>query len=336
MGAPRLSPEPAAGQGEATIVTQTRVQPGKATQFSSWQEQMSEVAAQAPGFLSQKIIPADPPVQEDWVIIQRFRSREDAHAWLTSTERARMLSQAEVLLEGQDAISIMDGTAQPPARRASTAIIRTRVVAGGEAQFRKWSAEVSDAQSRMPGYIGSAVQEPIPGVQDQWVTLLAFDTPEHLQAWLRSPGRAALLRRAKTIMAGTETRVVKSGFEGWFDIGQPAGQSPSPAWKLNYLILAGLYPIVMLEVLFLNNKLEWMNLAFSTLIGNIVSVAILGWPIVAILSRLMGWWIRPSPRASRFTDLKGALIMIAVLAVLVIGFFFIVNHVGFDAKVFRI
>jgi len=62
----------------------------------------------------------------------------------------------------------------------------------------------------------------------------------------------------------------------------------------------------MLEVLFLNNKLYWMNLAFSTLIGNIFSVAILGWPVVAILSRLMGWWIQPSSR-SRSTDLKGAL-----------------------------
>jgi len=331
-----VSPSPPDGPSQATIVTQTRVQPGKTTQFASWQEEMSEVAAQAPGFAGQEVIPADPPVQEDWVIIQRFHSREDAHAWLTSAERARMLRKAEVLLQGQDAISIMDGTAQPQARQPSTAVIRTRVVAGGEARFRQWSAEVSDAQSRMPGYIGSAVQEPIPGVQDQWVTLLAFDTPEHLQAWLCSPARAALLGKAETIMAGTETRVVKSGFEGWFDIGQPAGRPPSPAWKLNYLILAGLYPIVMLEVLFLNNKLAWMNLAFSTLIGNILSVAILGWPVVAILSRLMGWWIQPSARTPRSTDLKGALIMIAVFAVLSIGFFFIVNHVGFDAKAFRI
>lgn len=321
---------------QATIVTQTQVQPGKTSQFASWQEKMSEAAAQAPGFVSQETIPADPPVQEDWVIIQRFRSRDDARAWLASAERARMLREAQALLQGQDAISIMDDTSQSPARQASTAVIRTRVVAGGEARFRQWSAEVGAAQSRMPGYIGSAVQEPIPGVQDQWVTLLAFDTSEHLEAWLHSPARAALLGKAEALMAGTETRVVKSGFEGWFDIGQPSGRPASPAWKLNYLILAGLYPIVMLEVLFLNNKLDWMNLAFSTLIGNIFSVAFLGWPVVAILSKLMGWWIQPSGRLSRSADLKGALIMVAVLAVLVTGFYFIVTHVGSDAKALRI
>jgi uncharacterized protein len=331
-----VSPPPPDGPSQATIVTQTRVQPGKTSQFASWQEQMSQVAAQAPGFVSQETIPADPPVQEDWVIIQRFRCREDARTWLASAERARMLRDADALLQGQDAISIVDDTVRAPARQASTAVIRTRVVAGGEDRFRQWSAEVSAAQSRMPGYIGSAVQEPIPGVQDQWVTLLAFDTAEHLQAWLSSPARAALLGRVQAVMAGTETRVVKSGFEGWFDAGQPAGRPPAPAWKLNYLILAGLYPIVMLEVLFLNNKLDWLNVAFGTLIGNILSVAFLGWPVVAILSRLMGWWMQPPGGPSRSTDLKGALVMIAVLAVLATGFFFIATRVGSDAQILHV
>ncbi|MGH7868010.1 MAG: hypothetical protein ACREP9_10385 [Candidatus Dormibacteraceae bacterium] len=102
------------------------------------------------------------------------------------------------------------------------------------------------------------------------------------------------------------------------------------------MVLTGLYPIVMLEILFMNNKLLWMNTAFGNLIGNIFSVAILGWPVVAILGKLMGWWLQPAPQASRWTDLKGALIMLGVIAVLVITFFFIVKYVGFDAKVTNI
>ena len=82
------------------------------------------------------------------------------------------------------------------------------------------------------------------------VTLLAFDTPAHLQNWLDSPGRAALLGQAETVMAASDTEIVQSGFEGWFDLAGPAGAKAPAAWKLNYLILAGLYPIVMLEVLF--------------------------------------------------------------------------------------
>jgi uncharacterized protein len=319
----------------ATIVTQTCVEPGKFAQFSSWQERMSAVVAQAAGYVGQEVIPADPPVQEDWVIIQRFRSREDAQAWLASDDRAQMLSEAESLLRGKDAISVVD-TAPAPAQQGSTAVIRTTVIPGQEARFSAWAAEVGAIQSRMPGYVGSAIQEPIPGIQDQWVTLLAFDTSEHLRAWLSSEPRAALLRNAQAMMAATETRLVESGFEGWFDFRRPGGQAAPPAWKFNYLILVGLYPIVMLEILFLNNKLAWMNLAFGTLISNIISVSILGWPVVAISGKLMSWWIQPPSGTSRYTDLKGALIMIAVLAILVAVFFLIVSHVGFDAKAYSI
>ena len=79
-----------------------------------------------------------------------------------------------------------------------------------------------------------------------------------------------------------------------------------------------------------------MNVAFGTLIGNSFSVGILGWPVVAIFSKLMGWWIQPAPGASKWTDLKGALLMIGVLAVLVLGFYFIVRYAGFATPVTKI
>ena len=322
------------GSRHATILTHTRVRDGKGAAFASWQQRMSVLVTRATGFVSQQVIPADPPVQDDWVIIQRFASRDDAQAWLESPERAGMLAEVQPLLQGEDAISVMQDVPSA-APQTSTAVIRTRVVPGREDQFREWSAEVASMQSRMPGYIGTATQEPIPGVQDQWVTLLAFDSPAHLRGWLDSPDRAALLRKARAIMARTDTKLVQSGFEGWFDFRRPAGEKPPP-WKFNYLILVGLYPIVMLEVLFLNNKLGWMSLAFGSLIGNIISVGILGWPVVAILSKVMGWWIQPPAGASRFTDLKGALVMLAVLVVLVAGFFLVVRYVGADAKVLRL
>jgi hypothetical protein len=79
-----------------------------------------------------------------------------------------------------------------------------------------------------------------------------------------------------------------------------------------------------------------MQLAFQTLIGNIFSVAILGWPVVAILGKLMGWWIQPAAGAPRSVDVKGALVMLAVLAALVCVFYFVVEYVGFDARILKV
>jgi len=318
----------------ATLVTQTKIRSGRDKEFAAWQRRISVLVSEAPGFVSQEVIPADPPLQPDWTIIQRFASRDDASDWLASETRSTMLEEVSDLLEGDDAISVMEQAAR--SRKGSTAVIRATVASGREDAYRRWQAEIQSAQAKMPGFVGCAVQEPIAGVQDKWVTLLAFDSPEHLDAWLESDARAGLIRKAEGVVDADEVRRVESGFEGWFDFDRPAGVTAPPAWKFNYLILVGLYPIVMLEILFLNNKLDWMNLAFGNLIGNIFSVGILGWPVVAILGKAMGWWIQPAPGASKWNDLKGALVMVCALAVIVAGFYFIVKYVGFDAKILKI
>jgi antibiotic biosynthesis monooxygenase (ABM) superfamily enzyme len=322
------------GVNGATLVTQTKVRSGREEAFAAWQQRMSALVSGAPGFVSQEVIAANPPLQADWTIIQRFGSREDASDWLNSEARAAMLEEVGDLLEGDDAISVVEQAART--HKGSTAVVRATVAPGREDAYRAWQQEIQRAQAKMPGFVGCAVQEPIPGVQDKWVTLLAFDSAEHLDAWLGSDTRAGLIRKAEGIVGADDVRRVESGFEGWFDFERPTGVPAPPAWKLNYLILTGLYPIVMLEVLFLNNKLAWMNLAVASLIGNIFSVAILGWPIVAVLGKVMGWWIHPAPGASKWNDLKGALVIVGVLAVMVACFYLIVNYVGFDVKVLKI
>lgn len=276
----------------ATLVTQTKIRSGGDEEFAAWQRRMSVLVSEAPGFVSQEVIPADPPMQPDWTIIQRFESRDDASVWLASEARATMVEEIGDLLEGADDISVME---QPgPSRKGGTAVIRATVAPGREDAYRHWQAEIQSAQAKMPGFVGCAVQEPIAGVQDKWVTLPPFDSTQHLDAWLDSDRRAGLVRKAVEVVDADEVRRVESGFEGWFDFDRAAGVTAPPAWKFNYLILLGLYPIVMLEVLFLNAKLDWMNVAAATLIGNIFSIAFLGWPVVPILE-LMGWWIQRAP-----------------------------------------
>jgi uncharacterized protein len=318
----------------ATVVIQTRVRPGRTEEFLARQHDIRRVVQQAPGFLSHQLLPPEPPVQEDWVIIERFETREFARTWLASGERSEALEGLDDLLSGDQAVSVIDSPS--PVSRTATAVILTRVEPGKEAAFQRWNAEITAVQSRQPGYVGATLQPPVDGVQDQWVTVLTFDSDVHLDAWLDSDERDVLLAESEGVFHDTQTRRVESGFSGWFDFQRPEGSSAPPAWKFNYLILVGLYPIVMLEILFLNPKIDWMNLAFGNLVGNILSVAILGWPVVAILSKAMGWWIQPAPGASRSVDVKGAVIMVVALAVLVCAFYFIVTYVGPDAKVLKV
>src|ERR1700737_1552503 len=78
-----------------TLVTQTPLRAGMAEEFGQWQSAISAAAAEFPGFITQSVLPPNPPVQVDWVIQQRFASVESASAWLRSERRTRLVDAAQ-------------------------------------------------------------------------------------------------------------------------------------------------------------------------------------------------------------------------------------------------
>ena len=57
------------------------------------------------------------------------------------------------------------------------------------------------------------LQPPIPGLQDDWVSLLRFDTSEHLNAWLKSDTRRAALKEVEPFIDQREQQVA-TAFSG--------------------------------------------------------------------------------------------------------------------------
>jgi len=90
-----------------SIVTQTCVRPERAEDFARWQGETSTVIATFPGFVEQRLMPPKPPLQVDWVILQRFAALEDAQRWLTSPERQKRLEGAAPMLVGRDDVHIV-------------------------------------------------------------------------------------------------------------------------------------------------------------------------------------------------------------------------------------
>ena len=75
-----------------------------------------------------------------------------------------------------------------------SAVISTRVKPGQETAYRAWEQRIAAAQSKAPGFQGYRFEPPVPGVQEDWLAILRFDTEANLQAWLDSPERHKLLR----------------------------------------------------------------------------------------------------------------------------------------------
>jgi len=64
-------------------------------------------------------------------------------------------------------------------------------------------------------------------------------------------------------------------------------------WKTACLVLLTLFPVVMLELRFLNPHLRNLNPAVGTFIGNTVSVALTTWPLMPLAIRGFNAWLFP-------------------------------------------
>jgi antibiotic biosynthesis monooxygenase (ABM) superfamily enzyme len=306
--------------GPVTIITQTRVLPDRSDDFAEWQQRISDVVAGFPGFVDHQVIPPDPPRQVDWVILQKFATAGQAQAWLRSKERLHLLETAQPMLIGRDDVHIIEGDEAARPEDEVSAVISMDIKPGQEEAYRIWNQHITAAETQYPGFQGHRLNPPIPGVQDDWVTILTFDTEDHLDAWLNSPERHKLLDEATPFSEGVHARKVRTGFDQWFQV---AGAAQAPIWKLNMLTLLALYPVVFLFGYFVQTPILMGRLGvpffLALFIANLAGVVILNW-VAPWVSGRFGWWTQPAGSETRQRTLLGIAIVVGLYVLLLVVF----------------
>ena len=309
-----MSDTSAAAAAPVTIVTQTRVQAGKEGEFTRWQDDIGRQIAAFPGFIKQTVMPPNPPSQVDWVILQLFTSSDAAVAWLHSDQRTGLVQQIQPLLAGADDIHIVADQDAGVRPAPISAVISTRIKPGQEGAYRQWEQKIAAAQSKAPGFQGYRFEPPIPGVQDDWLAILRFDSEAHLQAWLDSPVRHKLLEESAAFTEEVHARIARTGFDQWFHMGESAAGGPA-AWKMNMIVLSLLYPIVFIFGLLVGTPILMGKLQlpfFAALfIGNVVSVCALNYA-VPFTSKYFGWWLQPKSADPKAMNMAGAAVMVVL------------------------
>src|SRR5215218_5136672 len=303
-----------------TIITQTRVLPDRNDDFAKWQQRISDVVAGFPGFIDHQVIPPDPPQQVDWVILQKFATGEQAQAWLRSPQRLRLLKDVQPLLVGHDDVHIIEGDEAAQPADAVSAVISMEIKPGQEEAYRVWNQRITAAETQYPGFQGHRLNPPIPGVQDDWVTILTFDSEARLDAWLNSPERHKLLDEATPFSEGVHARKVRTGFDQWFQV---AGTAQAPIWKLNMLTLLALYPVVFLFGYFVQTPILMGRLGIPFFLAlftaTLAGVVILNW-VAPWVSGRFGWWTHPAGSETRQPTLLGIAIVVGLYVLLLLIF----------------
>ena len=304
----------------ASVVTQFRLRTGATREFSRLLGDLNDSLLSDSAFAGSEThldaSGANPTA------VWHFSNAEAAKSWSTG-QRLRDFEQSlepysaaqpvsNVLLEASDS------------GKAST-VITTRVLPGNDAWFAEWQGRMGAAQQQFPGYVGQRVQAPVPGVNADWVAIVAFDSEADLKRWEASPERQALVAESSPHIDRYDVRPASSAFESWFAKDE-RGAKPPPAWKLSAIVLLVLYPIVMLEVFTLNHvtKALGMEPALGIFIGNAVSVAITGFLLIPWASSLLNWWLVPPEALARKRTTQGGLLVLVLYAISVFIFAFLI------------
>jgi hypothetical protein len=143
--------------------------------------------------------------------------------------------------------------------------------------------------STFPGYLRSEVFQPVPGVQDDTVVVFSFDSREHLDDWLCSNERQALLGEVEDSVDGDRTLNVVGGFGGWF---ADRGTASVKTWKQASVVLLALFPTALTLTVLRRWLLPDVGVVGAVFIGNVFGVAILSWFLMPLLTRLLDGWLR--------------------------------------------
>ena len=210
-----------------------------------------------------------------------------------------------------DSDRLQSGTLSDDA--CETLVTSNEVSPDQAAAYEAADRALNEAAARFPGFAGARVSRPRAGGRT-WSTMVRFKGKADMDRWLASPQRAEGLANLYRTTISHHASVVPTGFGSWFAVNAEAGIE-APAWKQAMIVLAALFPTVMLLSVTFGDFAASRGVPFAVniFVGNALSIVALTWLLMPAVTRMMAWWLSPSCRAR--DTWRGAALVAGVYAV---------------------
>ena len=176
-----------------------------------------------------------------------------------------------------------------------TAVISQQVKRNCEADYERWTREISEIARQFPGHRGITVIRPEAGICVEYVTILQFDCYSNLKRWLDSDERQRCLQKAQPLLVKASEVKILTGFETWFTMPNRPKQPPPPRYKMAILTTAAVFAAVNLLNPWLLPLL--LNLGLPRLLSSLIVtycvVLLLTYMVMPRLTKLFARWLYP-------------------------------------------
>jgi hypothetical protein len=176
---------------------------------------------------------------------------------------------------------------------ATTVVLSRRIKSGQEDHFRAWVEGFHAVMATYPGHRSGQVVPPVEGAQPEWVFVYTFDSPQNLRTWLESEDRRIWLAQAEPMVESQGPAQFISGLEHLFGLLPPTVAPPPPVWKVACSVMAGLFPITILNYRFLAPLLKPLPIVPRAFLGTVIVVALMTWVVMPGVTRLLKPWLYP-------------------------------------------
>ena len=204
--------------------------------------------------------------------------------------------------------------------RASSVIVH-RVPPAMAERFVALQDSLTVTVEAFAGYQGTDVYPPADRAGSEWVVVIHFADADSLQRWLDAPVRTEWVKKVRREVGDFRLETLPTGFGSWF-LGRKtdADAELPPGWKMVVIVLLGLYPTVLLLTLTVGRFTDPLGLAVAMLIGNALSVSILQYAVMPILTQAFGPWLHANASAQRLTSAAGLGLILLLLGGLTVLF----------------
>ncbi|WP_206070158.1 hypothetical protein [Nodosilinea sp. P-1105] len=193
--------------------------------------------------------------------------------------------------------------------------------------FRKWHWGVIRAAQRFEGFVRADRHRPLNCKRGllRWYSVIHFEHPDHLNQWLLSDEREALLQEGREIFTAYKFKSFETGLEGWFchhSGAELSGLGP-PAWKQILSVVLALYPVIMIQDLIFGHLglFEDWSAGSAMVVNLLITTCILTLFVMPAVARMLDFWLQPAHRRAPLRqELVGTALTVLAMTLMVVVF----------------